>query len=95
MDHFEDLIQARQVREKGKPRKISDDRWLDTKVANALLDHHSVEELKTTLTWLFTHRLGLLPFPVVNEYTGRIDQPRSVGSPDWPRSWITTRSFAM
>ena len=32
VDHFEDLVQARQVREKGKPRKISDDRrrGLDT-----------------------------------------------------------------
>ena len=28
VDHFEDLIQARQVRETGKARKISDDRWL-------------------------------------------------------------------
>lgn len=74
MDHFEDLVQHRQIREKGKPRKISDRRrgnWIRS--ANALLDNHSVEELRATLDWLFTHRGGSLPFQVVNEWTGRID----------------------
>jgi hypothetical protein len=73
-EFFADLVQARQIREKGKPRKISDRRvWRWLKDARALTEDHPLDELQATLTWLFSEHLGQLPFQVVNEYTGRVD----------------------
>ena len=74
VEFFTDHILARDIREKGKARKISARRlgkWIET--ANDGLDHYSLEELTAIVAWVFTHSLGQLPFPVVNRYTGRVD----------------------
>jgi hypothetical protein len=74
VDHFADLIGARDIAEKGKTRKVSVDRlrrWEQS--ANTLLDQHPVAELQAIVSWVFGHCLGYLPFGVVNEYTGRFD----------------------
>ncbi|PRC48497.1 hypothetical protein C6A85_79540, partial [Mycobacterium sp. ITM-2017-0098] len=75
LDAFENHLAARDLREKGKRRKISDSRrmgWIPA--ANLLLDNHSVEELISILNQLFGHCQGVLPFLVVNKHTGRHDQ---------------------
>ena len=74
VEFFTDHVGARDIREKGRVRKISAQRlgkWIDS--ANHGLDEHPLDELQAVVTWIFTQHLGQLPFPVVNKYIGRLD----------------------
>lgn len=74
VDVFENHLQARNIAEKGKPQTIPTRRrmkWIRS--ANDLLDDHPVEDVVAVLDIVFTRWDGLLPFPVINDYTGRVD----------------------
>ena len=74
VDVFENHLQPRNIAEKGKPQTIPTRRrmkWIRS--ANDLLDDHPVEDVVAVLDIVFTRWDGLLPFPVINDYTGRVD----------------------
>jgi hypothetical protein len=74
VEFFTEHIRTRDIQEKGRVWKVSAGRlgkWITS--ANHGLNKHPLDELEAAITWVFTQHLGQLPFPVVNEHTGRFD----------------------